>query len=215
MYEMEFMKSTFGVEPAAKGSKCRRWADPRMDRASKAKWENPSLSSGEALRIGGYEFPPLEGLLEKATLDSDGMTVSKRKLDLEHNLKRRKRKLAKKAVDDPEAAREYERRYPPVELATPYGGLDLSNIPDQPFVCSSRSGTGFRGVQKKHGKFVVGIGTGENGKKKMLGNFDMLEEAASVYAKAKFYVNQHGIPQDWTTPGDSDCDERIQDMLMT
>jgi len=112
----------FGVEPTGlhkygPGSRGKGWVDPRMDHAVQARWEDPRISLEEALRTGGFEFPPLgeKGVSEKKILDSEGVSIADRKGQLKRQLVTKKRQLEKKAAVDPEAAREYEARYPPGE----------------------------------------------------------------------------------------------------
>ena len=63
-----------------------------MDRAVQAKWENPDMSTELALRIGGFDYPPLEsvsGVTQKELVDSEGRSITQRK----NNLLRRLRHL--------------------------------------------------------------------------------------------------------------------------
>lgn len=78
--------------------------------------------------------------------------------------------------------------------------MDLRGIPDQPLVYSKASKTGLRGVKLTEAKrYNVAIGNGEDGQKKILGTFATLDEAAQIYAKAKFYLKENGYPADWAT----------------
>ena len=96
----------FGVEPCGnnvkypKGRGGKRWSDPRMDRAVEARWQDPTLSTEEALRIGGYEFPDLEGSgkLQKDTVDSDNVSVTQRKNNLLRRLRQKKNAEDRKAA---------------------------------------------------------------------------------------------------------------------
>jgi len=181
----------FGVEP---GLGSNGWVDPRMDRAVQAKWDNPTISAEEALRVGGFDVPPLDGkgVIEKSCTDSDGVTITKRKENLGKQLKAKKMAMKRKAASNPDVAREYAQRYPPpVEVVEGvYNGLDLRGVPDQPLVRSKRSTTGYRGVKSYGGTFTVRIGSGVNGKCICLGTYETAEEAAGIYARATFYQNQ-------------------------
>jgi hypothetical protein len=84
----------------------RRWSDPRMDRAVEARWRNPSLSAEEALRIGGYVFPPMPSSSDDAdgkagaaaarreVVDSDNVSIAQRKNNLLRRLRLRRNALA-------------------------------------------------------------------------------------------------------------------------
>ena len=154
-------------------------------------------------RVGGFHFPTQlgeKGVFEKYTLDSDGISVRARKDHLRAMLNHKSTQLKRKAESDPEAAQEYARRYPEVEPPVEgiYCGLDLRNIAEQPFVYSKRSASGYRGVQKTDaGHYTISIGSGENGKNKCLGTFPTAEEAAQIYAKAKYYLKEYGPPEEW------------------
>jgi len=73
-----------------------------MDRAAEAKWRDPSLSAEEALRIGGYVFPPsLAGAdgkkgaaARKEVVDSDNVSIAQRKNNLLRRLRLRRNSLA-------------------------------------------------------------------------------------------------------------------------
>ena len=61
---------------------------------------------------------------------------------------------------------------------------------------SKASNTGFRGVKKvESGKLEVNIGDGTNGGKINLRRFDTVEQAAGVYARAKYCIQLNGIPE--------------------
>lgn len=210
----------YGVEPSGshhytKGTFNKSWTDPRMDRAVQAKWDDPSLRFEEALRIGGFDFLLTEKYgAAKDIEDADGVPLLKRKAELRRRIMHTKIQLAKKGRSDPEAMREYRERYPEVAPPPPFAGLDLSSVPDQPLITSAASATGYRGVlPREHGKYNVGIGNGTNGGKVSLGWFEGIEEAAMVYAKARYYIKTHGIPSHWTKPppanddDDDDCDD--------
>ncbi|KAL7535508.1 hypothetical protein ACHAWF_005187, partial [Thalassiosira exigua] len=176
------------------GTRGKTWADPRMDRAAHVMWEDPTLSTEEALRIGGFDFPSLDqkGVWEKNVVDSDNVSVTELKRKLQKRLLKKRRELEIQAANDPEAAKEYQKRYPPVEkIEGVYGGLDLRGIPDQPLVRSDASRSGFRGVKKTTaGRYEVKMGDGTNGGNLSLGTFDTVEEAAGIYARARYLMNQ-------------------------
>lgn len=180
----------FRVEPTglswSKGRSSMDWVDPRIDIAFTARWNNPSMSMEEALKIGGFHYPDNEEP-DKKKVDAEGVTLHKRKRMLYACLKGKR----DQAKIDPEAAREYEERFPKgVKLPGVYGGLDLNGIPEQPHVYSKRAKSGYRGVKEESGKYSACVGDGTNGGKILLGTFKTLEEAASIYAKAKYYM-QH------------------------
>mmetsp|Transcript_32924 Transcript_32924/g.71093 ORF Transcript_32924/g.71093 Transcript_32924/m.71093 type:complete len:861 (-) Transcript_32924:154-2736(-) len=97
----------FDVEPTGTGGHQRnprrsggkRWSDPRMDRAVDARWADPALSTEEALRIGGFEFPLLsdmerKGVTQKDVMDGDGVSVTQRKNNLLRRLRQRKKMVS-------------------------------------------------------------------------------------------------------------------------
>lgn len=185
----------FGVEPSILH---KTWIDPRIDKAESIKWNDPSISLDEALRQAGFDYSSIgRNGKDKHTFDSDGKSLAERKHHLRSRLKLKKNQLARKAASDPEAAREYAARYPPAALPPPYGGLPLDDIPDQPLVFSAASKSGYRGVRKVSdgsSKFSVYVGDGTNGGKIFVGSYETAEEAARIYAKAKYYTKEYGIP---------------------
>jgi len=92
-----------------------------------------------------------------------------------------------------EAAADYARavfKYKPKKgygYAT-YGGLDLKGIPDQPLIHSETSKSGYKGVKRNKSRWEATF----NGKN--LGTFDTKEEAAGIYARARYYVDKGGKP---------------------
>jgi hypothetical protein len=74
-----------------------RQSDPRMIAAINAKMNDNSLPLREALEVGGFEFPPIEGRCAAATvLDSDGVSLAQRKNQLSRRLRQIKAEQAKK-----------------------------------------------------------------------------------------------------------------------
>ena len=71
-----------------------------MDRAVEARWQDHTLTTEEALRIGGYEFPDLvgSGKLQKDTVDSDNVSVTQRKNNLLRRLRQKKNAEDRKAA---------------------------------------------------------------------------------------------------------------------
>ncbi|KAL3808162.1 hypothetical protein ACHAXA_010648 [Cyclostephanos tholiformis] len=71
-----------------------------MDRAVEARWRDPSLSAEEALRIGGYVFPPSSSINADGkrgsssalggVVDSDNVSISQRKNNLLRRLRLRR-----------------------------------------------------------------------------------------------------------------------------
>mmetsp|Transcript_11292 Transcript_11292/g.22537 ORF Transcript_11292/g.22537 Transcript_11292/m.22537 type:complete len:139 (+) Transcript_11292:662-1078(+) len=92
-----------------------------------------------------------------------------------------------------EAAADYARavfKYKPKKgygYAT-YGGLDLKGIPNQPLIHSETSKSGYKGVKRNKSRWEATF----NGKN--LGTFDTKEEAAGIYARARYYVDKGGKP---------------------
>jgi len=71
-----------------------------------------------------------------------------------------------------------------------FGGIDLSNIPEQQELITSNSSSGYKGVKKNKKRWEARISIEKI--PKTLGTFDTPEEAAQVYARAVCYLNQHG-----------------------
>jgi len=71
-----------------------------------------------------------------------------------------------------------------------YGGMDLSDVPeDQPLIRSDTNASGYKGVKAMKGRWQARIGNG-NGKHVTLGTFDTVEEAAGIYSRAVYYLEQ-------------------------
>ena len=90
-----------------------------------------------------------------------------------------------------EAAADYARaafKYKSKKGYTTYGGLDLQDIPDQPLIHSETSKSGYKGVKRNKSRWEATL----NGKN--LGTFDTKEEAAGIYARARYYVDKGGEP---------------------
>ena len=92
-----------------------------------------------------------------------------------------------------EAAADYARaafKYKLPSKGASYGGLDLSNVPENlSLIPSSRSASGYLGVKKNRARWEARINIAKQGVK-TLGTFDTPEEAAAIYAKAAFYLEQ-------------------------
>ena len=71
--------------------------------------------------------------------------------------------------------------------------MDLSNVPEQPLI-PNRTGTGYQGVKKcrKQWQARITYTSENNGQSSLhhLGTFDTAEEAAQVYAKAKYLLER-------------------------
>ena len=68
-----------------------------------------------------------------------------------------------------------------------HGGLDLSEVPTQPLILRSKPGQSmYKGVKQNKKRWEARISIA--GALKTLGTFDTEEEAASVYAKAAYYL---------------------------
>ena len=88
-----------------------------------------------------------------------------------------------------EAAADYARavfKYKAKKGYAIYGGLDLNDIPDQPLIHSETNKSGFKGVKMNKSRWEARL----NGK--TLGTFDTKEEAAGIYARARYYVEREG-----------------------
>ena len=70
-----------------------------------------------------------------------------------------------------------------------YGGLDLSNIPEQPLITKNSIPSGYQGVRlRKSGKWEARISSDK--KRFILCYSDTPEEAASIYARAAFCLER-------------------------
>eukprot|EP00984_Skeletonema_dohrnii_P027090 scaffold16542_cov152-Skeletonema_dohrnii-CCMP3373.AAC.6 len=90
-----------------------------------------------------------------------------------------------------DAAADYARavfKYKPKKGYATYGGLDLKGIPDQPLIRSETSKSGYMGVKRNKSRWEATL----NGKN--LGTFDTKEQAAGIYARARYYVDKGGKP---------------------
>lgn len=81
-----------GKVSAAKGPstaiKTGRKSDPRMDRAVRAKLDDPSLPLVDALRLGGFDFPQLDGSSPQYSFqDKDNVKITQRKNQLLRRLR--------------------------------------------------------------------------------------------------------------------------------
>ena len=70
-----------------------------------------------------------------------------------------------------------------------YGGLDLSNIPEQQELITSNSSSGYKGVKKNKKRWEARVTIGKI--LKTLGTFDTPEQAAQIYARAVCYLKQN------------------------
>jgi hypothetical protein len=89
------------------------------------------------------------------------------------------------------AAYKYKKSKAPTGV---YGGLDLSDVPEQPLIyrlileSGVANATKYKGTKRCRDRWQARIPM--NGKLTNLGTFDTEEEAAAVYAKANFVVEQ-------------------------
>lgn len=72
-------------------------ACPRMKRAVAAMLADPALGTEEALRLGGFDFPSLEGAVIKHVVDADNVSVAKRKHALLAKLRQAKARQGRPA----------------------------------------------------------------------------------------------------------------------
>ena len=94
------------------------------------------------------------------------------------------------AADYARAAYKYKKRK---ENSNVYGGLNLSGAPGSlPLIRSERAATGFVGVKRKKGRYRrYQACIGQQKKSLTLGTFDTPEEAALVYARARWYLESN------------------------
>ena len=98
------------------------------------------------------------------------------------------------AADYARAAFKYK---PKKQSLDTYGGCDLSGVPnDLPLIRNERNATGYIGVKPNKGRFTAYIGRTN----KTLGTFDTAEEAALIYARAKYYLEQSELSKPKDTP---------------
>jgi len=72
-----------------------------------------------------------------------------------------------------------------------FGGLDLSNIPEQQtLITSSNASSGYKGVKKMKGRWQACISIEKGKGPTTLGTFDTVEEAARIYARAAKFLEQ-------------------------
>jgi len=118
-----------GVEPTGnqnKGSGGKRWSDPRMDRAVEARLEDPSLSTEEALRVGGFEFPSLDqkGVAQKDIMDGDNVSVAQRKNNLLRRLRQSKKSNARHSGNGAEVVQETDE----TEMSKESDDLEMATV---------------------------------------------------------------------------------------
>jgi hypothetical protein len=91
-----------------------------------------------------------------------------------------------KYENEEDAAADYARaafRYKKAKQQKEYGGLDLSGIPDQELIRNEKAQSGYRGVKRNKKRWEARINN------KNLGTYDSKEEAAAVYARARYYYD--------------------------
>ena len=96
------------------------------------------------------------------------------------------------AGDYAKAAFKYKaRKGDKVGTCTIFGGLDLSNIPEQQtLITSSNASSGYKGVKKMKGRWQARISIEKGKVPTTLGTFDTVEEAARIYARAAKFLEQ-------------------------
>ena len=102
------------------------------------------------------------------------------------------------AADYARAAFKYKPTKPSLQT---YGGLDLSSVPnDLPLIRKEGNATGYAGVTVAPNKnlFLAKIWIGR--RQNTLGTFDTAKEAASIYARAKYYLDQNELSKPKGTP---------------
>lgn len=70
------------------------------------------------------------------------------------------------------------------------GGLDLSGVPPQPLIRNQSIASGFKGVKIMNDRFQARLTIEKGSKPTTLGTYDTAEEAAGIYARAVYCVNQ-------------------------
>mmetsp|Transcript_12586 Transcript_12586/g.23222 ORF Transcript_12586/g.23222 Transcript_12586/m.23222 type:complete len:345 (+) Transcript_12586:56-1090(+) len=107
-----------------------------------------------------------------------------------------------------EAAADYARaafKYKSKKVYKLYGGLDLSSVPEQPLIRNKTSASGYKGVKKMRGAWQARIRTGRSKETETtLGTFDAVEEAAGIYVRAVYYLEQMGGSKCPTATGPRD-----------
>ncbi|KAL9186096.1 hypothetical protein ACHAXT_005334 [Thalassiosira profunda] len=114
----------------------RRWSDQRMDKAVEAKWQNPSLSNEEALRIGGFVFPRGAKSHEK---DADNVTFGQRKNNLMRRLRVKGKEMEKRASEALEAMKEREAEESESEDETWAPGDEEKEEEDEPLAAEEHA----------------------------------------------------------------------------
>jgi len=105
--------------------------------------------------------------------------------------------------NEDDAAADYARaafKYKPRENPNKYGGLDLSEVPATlPLIRNEGTVTGFAGVKRNtKGRYEARISIQK--KVRALGTYTTPEEAALVYARAKFYLDSRQNGQQGEAP---------------
>ena len=92
------------------------------------------------------------------------------------------------AADYARAAYKYKKRKKSSNVyGNVHGGLDMSGVPESlPLIRKEGTATGFVGVKRNNGRFQARIV--QQKKYLSLGTFDTPEEAALIYARAKWYL---------------------------
>mmetsp|Transcript_20375 Transcript_20375/g.36606 ORF Transcript_20375/g.36606 Transcript_20375/m.36606 type:complete len:130 (+) Transcript_20375:634-1023(+) len=94
-------------------------------------------------------------------------------------------------VTEEAAAADYARaafKYKPTKV--PVCGLDLTLVPEQSLIRSENNSTGYKGVKKMKGRFQANFVTEKGKAPTTFGTFDTAEEAAGVYARAVYCLDQ-------------------------
>lgn len=98
--------------------------------------------------------------------------------------------------NEEDAAADYARaafKYKVFKNDETFGGLDLRNVPQQDLILSNSNGSGYKGVKKMRSRYQAQIsipGRGIGGNHVTLGTFDSAEEAAAIYARAAYFLEQ-------------------------
>ena len=84
------------------------------------------------------------------------------------------------------AAFKYKKK---VATADTFGGLDLGDVPERPLI-TGNGASGFWGVKNVRGRWQARIVVERGESARTLGTFDTVEEAASIYSRAEFYLER-------------------------
>lgn len=152
-------------------SKLGRKGDPRMHRAVAARLASPDLPLLDALRQGGFEFPPASGEQDSTLVDSDGVTLGQRKNQLSRRLR-----LARKDCQNSEDHKHEKRASVTIVTSTgaPLQGAGLSQALKEGATKKRLRGTSFSDIDIED-------------------DVDMADDMANIDRKAKYHPEFHPV----------------------